>query len=289
MSRDLTVHATHQGGMRFTATARDHTVTIDYPLEPGDAGAGQTSLELLLSALTTCCGNSMVVLLNKMRVPFHGVEVTARAQRREEHPTVLTRIDLDVVVRGFGVTRSNPMEMVRMVAEQKRLLAEGLIEMTIPDKPRSSNQEYRLTTKGGTWTTKDQKTGCRSSELSATDMRQVSDTAHSELSGVELRLFHKTAAKCDSKFDLVRSAAATYFDSEGRLYAEGDVDITLGEPADGEAPPSLISINSSGVTFDTDSGVGLHVAIADVNGDGLLDIVTSSKKGVYVFTQERGK
>jgi predicted HTH transcriptional regulator len=31
------------------------------------------------------------------------------------------------------------------------LLAEELIEMTIPDKPRSSNQEYRLTVKGRTW------------------------------------------------------------------------------------------------------------------------------------------
>ena len=31
------------------------------------------------------------------------------------------------------------------------LLAEGLIEMTIPDKPCSSNQEYRLTAKGRAW------------------------------------------------------------------------------------------------------------------------------------------
>jgi predicted HTH transcriptional regulator len=31
------------------------------------------------------------------------------------------------------------------------LLAEGLIEMTIPDKPRSSNQKYRLAAKGRAW------------------------------------------------------------------------------------------------------------------------------------------
>jgi HEAT repeat protein len=39
--------------------------------------------------------------------------------------------------------------------------------------------------------------------------------------------------------------------------------------------------------IDSDSGVGLHFQIVDLNGDGLLDIVTSNKKGVYVFMQEK--
>jgi HEAT repeat protein len=39
--------------------------------------------------------------------------------------------------------------------------------------------------------------------------------------------------------------------------------------------------------IDFDSGVGLHFQVVDINGDGLLDIVTSNKKGVYVFLQER--
>jgi hypothetical protein len=39
--------------------------------------------------------------------------------------------------------------------------------------------------------------------------------------------------------------------------------------------------------IDFDSGVGLHFQIIDLNGDRRLDIVTSNKKGVYVFLQER--
>jgi hypothetical protein len=39
--------------------------------------------------------------------------------------------------------------------------------------------------------------------------------------------------------------------------------------------------------IDHDSGVGTQFEVTDVNGDGLLDIVTSNKKGVYYFQQQR--
>lgn len=39
--------------------------------------------------------------------------------------------------------------------------------------------------------------------------------------------------------------------------------------------------------IDDDSGVGTQFEVADVNGDGLLDVVTANKKGVYYFEQER--
>ncbi len=39
--------------------------------------------------------------------------------------------------------------------------------------------------------------------------------------------------------------------------------------------------------IDDDSGVGTQFEVADLNGDGLLDVVTSNKKGVYYFRQTR--
>jgi hypothetical protein len=39
--------------------------------------------------------------------------------------------------------------------------------------------------------------------------------------------------------------------------------------------------------FDHDSGVGTQFEVVDMNGDQLLDIITSSKKGVHYFQQAR--
>jgi hypothetical protein len=40
--------------------------------------------------------------------------------------------------------------------------------------------------------------------------------------------------------------------------------------------------------IDHDSGMGTQFEVADVNADGLLDVVTSNKKGVFYFEQARG-
>jgi hypothetical protein len=41
--------------------------------------------------------------------------------------------------------------------------------------------------------------------------------------------------------------------------------------------------------IDSDSGIGTQFTVADVNGDGLLDVVVSNKKGTFLFEQVRGK
>jgi hypothetical protein len=41
--------------------------------------------------------------------------------------------------------------------------------------------------------------------------------------------------------------------------------------------------------IDSDSGIGTQFVVADINGDQLLDVVVSNKKGTFVFEQVRGK
>lgn len=74
------------------------------------------------------------------------------------------------------------------------------------------------------------------------------------LTGVELHIFSKDG----QKYDLVRSASAEFDEKGNELYSDGNVEITMGVPADkpDDDPPSgrLMSIQSSGVHFDSKTG-----------------------------------
>lgn len=92
--------ATHDTGMRFNVTAGSHELVSDYPLEPEAVGDGARPLELLLASLATCAGGTLVALLKRGQQPVQALTVTARGERRTEHPTVFTSIALDFVVTG---------------------------------------------------------------------------------------------------------------------------------------------------------------------------------------------
>src|SRR5579871_923552 len=126
---------------------------------------------------------------------------------------------------------------------QKNILREQ-----VPPKPQAlasdlnfSAEHYHLRKTGKTGTLV---------EIDADDFKQVKDSSRVEMRGVVLKLYSKD----QKSFDLIKSSAATFFSADDRLFSDGDVEITLAEPADGEAKSNLISIRSSGVNFDTNTG-----------------------------------
>lgn len=86
--------------------------------------------------------------------------------------------------------------------------------------------------------------------IRARDIREIKEPSLMELQGVELQLFHADGAKSD----LIRSEKAQFDTATKTLYSDGEVDITMGVPAD--EPPSgrLLRIHGSGMQFASDTG-----------------------------------
>ncbi|MEO8128720.1 MAG: LPS export ABC transporter periplasmic protein LptC, partial [Bryobacteraceae bacterium] len=88
--------------------------------------------------------------------------------------------------------------------------------------------------------------------IHARDMREISEGTRYELQGVDLRVFHKH----NDAFDKVTSEKALFDKTDGVLYSEGAVEITLGVPTAEENKPTgkLLLIKSSGVRYDSKTG-----------------------------------
>jgi putative redox protein len=125
MPSEIRVETVHQGGMKFTTTARGHAVTTDYPIRPGDAG--MTPLELILAALASCAGSAVAVLLRKAEQPFQALSVETRGLRRDEHPTLLTEITLEYAIAGTPIDRA-AVERAIALAEEKLCPVWALLE-----------------------------------------------------------------------------------------------------------------------------------------------------------------
>jgi lipopolysaccharide export system protein LptA len=87
-------------------------------------------------------------------------------------------------------------------------------------------------------------------KIRARSFRQIKEPSLMQLDGVELDLYHANG----KQFDLVKTASAQ-FDMNGKtLFSDGQVDITMGVPADGPPQGRILRIHTSGVRFASDTG-----------------------------------
>jgi lipopolysaccharide export system protein LptA len=93
----------------------------------------------------------------------------------------------------------------------------------------------------------DHKTGRIMADIDAEGMQQVKDSLRVDLKNVTMKLYNKPG----DKYDLVKSAAAAFSAGDHHLFSEGEVEMTLGVPAQGQAIHQSVTVKSSGVSFDT--------------------------------------
>ena len=74
----------YQDGMRFTAEAHGHEITIDLPPEKGGGDAGMTPAELLGSAFGACIGVYVISYLKSIKVDTAGTTINVSFEQAKD-------------------------------------------------------------------------------------------------------------------------------------------------------------------------------------------------------------
>jgi putative redox protein len=108
----------------------DHEVQIDY-IPPFGGDDGVMPMELLLISLAGCSCHSVLFLLRKMGKTVDGFDVHATGQRRDEHPTVFTGIELQFKLKGAALDAAS-VEKAIMLAEEKICPVWAMLKGSVP-------------------------------------------------------------------------------------------------------------------------------------------------------------
>jgi len=104
MAKEVRAEIMFNGGMKFEGKSGRAGTAVALDFGPDDREIhGYTGLELLLTSLAGCSGQTVVGLLRRMNQEVNGLTVRARGEKRETHPTVLMSIGLEFEFRGGKV------------------------------------------------------------------------------------------------------------------------------------------------------------------------------------------
>ena len=104
------VRMTWQGDQRFETGRPGGAVTkVD-----GRGEAGQSPVDLLLSALATCVSVDVVEILAKRRTPVEKLEADVSGKRAESTPRRFLQMQLDFIIDGEGIDRENAERAIEL-------------------------------------------------------------------------------------------------------------------------------------------------------------------------------
>jgi putative redox protein len=131
MATQVNVSAKWNGKMAFSGKGHlDLPVPIDY-LKPHGDDQGLMPLELLLISLAGCSGATLALLLGRAEQQLTKLDVLVSADRRTEHPTVLTKIHIEFQLKGRGLDATAVAKMLE-VSENKMCPVWAMLKPGVP-------------------------------------------------------------------------------------------------------------------------------------------------------------
>jgi putative redox protein len=90
----MNTHTIWKNDLAFDSIFDGHTIALNGATGEDGRRLGFGPKALLLSGLSGCSGIDVVDILQKMKVPFDGLEIFAEAEQTDEHPRVFKEIHI---------------------------------------------------------------------------------------------------------------------------------------------------------------------------------------------------
>ena len=112
------VSTSYGSGMSFTSQIESHTLKMDTSASDGGHDTAPSPKKLMLASLTGCTGVDIVSILEKMKVPFSDLTITAIAELSEEHPKIYHHVKLEYRIK-MNEADKPKMERAIQLSEEK--------------------------------------------------------------------------------------------------------------------------------------------------------------------------
>ena len=110
---------TFTSGLQFVGEADSgHAVVMDGEEKFGGRNTGPRPMELLLLGLGGCTGMDVVSILGKKKEPVSGLEVNVSGTMADDYPHKYTKLEVEYVVRGKGVTDAGVKRAIELSMEK---------------------------------------------------------------------------------------------------------------------------------------------------------------------------
>ena len=130
---DMRVKVVHEGGDRFRADCRGHSITMDQPVENGGGDAGMTPPELFAASIAGCIGYYVARYCQQADIDSSNLEIDCDWSVAE-HPHRIDAMAVNISLPGVPQNRRRAVERAASLC---------LLHATLQQKP-----EIRITLAG---------------------------------------------------------------------------------------------------------------------------------------------
>ena len=93
------VKTTFNSGMAFTADINGHKIVMDTTAEDEGQDSGPSPKRMMLASLAGCTGMDVVMILNKMKVPFTDFSIDVHASLTSDYPKIYNYVKITYKIK----------------------------------------------------------------------------------------------------------------------------------------------------------------------------------------------